>query len=98
MWARHGNDRKVAADLHSSVNLRQRPATAVGRENVPICVRSENFPGRVQAELNRTREGWNASWTLDRLAVTPRRSRRCPVVPAEFPLAVRSRLESVYRL
>ena len=53
-----GNDRKLAADLHRSINYRQRLAMAVGRENVPVCVRSKGRGGPPRlprvAELDHT--------------------------------------------
>lgn len=41
-WARGGNMRKVAVELHSAVNCPQLLAAAIERGNVPTCVRSEN--------------------------------------------------------
>jgi hypothetical protein len=36
----------MAADLHSAVNFPKLLATAIDRESVPVCVRSENCSGR----------------------------------------------------
>ena len=54
-----GDARKVAVDLHSAVNFPQLLATAIERENVPICVRTvETTLGGFKSALLYICLGW----------------------------------------
>jgi hypothetical protein len=48
-----GNGRKLAADRQRSIDYSQSLALAIGKENVPVCVRGHN-DGRSRDTLSRT--------------------------------------------
>jgi hypothetical protein len=59
-WASDGKRRKMAANLHCSINFPQSSAMTVRRENVPICVRTDNA-------LAATKSPRSSSWCPNRL-------------------------------